>query len=46
MSSLLTNIADSLLQFSQERRILRVKFSPNAGFAADAVRAFMGTCHE
>ena len=36
MSSLLTNIADSLLQFSQERRILRVKFAPNSGFAADS----------
>jgi len=36
VSSLLTNIADSLLKFSQERRILRVKFAPNAGFSADA----------
>ncbi|AMO93654.1 rhs element Vgr domain protein [Collimonas fungivorans] len=36
MSSLLINIADSLQQFSQERRILRVKFAPNTGFSADA----------
>lgn len=36
MSSLLTNIANPLLQFSQERRILRVRFASNAGFSADA----------